>query len=698
MAFMRSLSEEDGLKPDVVCDADFKSINFNNSEYDSLDHSTGQSFLLLDANEHLHIATPELFCKKLKCPDAAKIKVVSIFGNTGDGKSHTMNHALFKGEEVFKTSPEQKSCTLGVYAAIQEDLGVLCLDTEGLLSTSSRNTKRMRMLLKILAISDIVIYRTRSERLHSDMYEFLGTASKAFCLHFSQALQSMSIPGATNLGPAVIIFHETKHTNPLENSVEESAEEKLRDCFNRFNYDIKAFSSLRYVGIQTSITETTDYNKLIAALRMELENTTVRSPRQPSVIFKAIRALNKKFAGEIIEKSINPFPEQYFTCPIYCDSCNRRCQRSMGHDGDNHLNSQPCQHQHQFENKVEICKSCYNNGREVVVIRKETWTYSIIDCPHCGEIARNWKYWGSTTDSSAVRSQTIHVWKDENVIAKGPIHSGQIMLDRVNYVYEAISNISSQPAGALKEWCADKVAPKYWKPNHEIINCSSCKKNFEKYGIRKHHCRGCGKGFCDACTQNRMPVPSRKWNEPVRVCNDCRQQLLKHPDKVPHSTNTSNDDTNLGIVQLSPEADVTARKCGETLYNTVSKVASVALECTKEIIKDSARPDYWIPDVEALQCSICKVPFGTAEELVSVHLNNNTLSPERMFTGGDCKRHHCRKCGQGICSKCSQSRQAVPERGWFDEVRVCDSCANDKLLTTCNLTNGTTGDIKSKTD
>lgn len=186
-------------------------------------------------------------------------------------------------------------------------------------------------------------------------------------------------------------------------AVEESAEEKLRDCFNRFNYDIKAFSSLRYVGIQTSITETTDYNKLIAALRMELENTTVRSPRQPSVIFKAIRALNKKFAGEIIEKSINPFPEQYFTCPIYCDSCNRRCQRSMGHDGDNHLNSQPCQHQHQFENKVDICKSCYNNGREVVVIRKETWTYIIIDCPHCGEIARNWKYWGSATDSSAVR-------------------------------------------------------------------------------------------------------------------------------------------------------------------------------------------------------------------------------------------------------------------------------------------------------
>lgn len=71
--------------------------------------------------------------------------------------------------------------------------------------------------LQILAISDIVIYRTRSERLHSDMYDFLGTASKAFCLHFSQALQTLAMQGSANLGPTVIVFHETRHTKPLEN-------------------------------------------------------------------------------------------------------------------------------------------------------------------------------------------------------------------------------------------------------------------------------------------------------------------------------------------------------------------------------------------------------------------------------------------------------------------------------------------------
>lgn len=70
------------------------------------------------------------------------------------------------------------------------------------------------LCLQILAISDIVVYRTRSERLHSDMYEFLGTASTAFCKHFTQALHTMG--KGSILGPAVIIFHETHYTKPLE--------------------------------------------------------------------------------------------------------------------------------------------------------------------------------------------------------------------------------------------------------------------------------------------------------------------------------------------------------------------------------------------------------------------------------------------------------------------------------------------------
>lgn len=80
------------------------------------------------------------------------MKVVSIFGNTGDGKSYTLNHALFNGDDIFRTSNEQDSCTLGVWAAFDPKLNVICLDTEGLLGSTRNKNQRMRLLLKVSVI------------------------------------------------------------------------------------------------------------------------------------------------------------------------------------------------------------------------------------------------------------------------------------------------------------------------------------------------------------------------------------------------------------------------------------------------------------------------------------------------------------------------------------------------------------------
>lgn len=188
---------------------DLKSINIHYEK----------SFLLLDGYEELRVNTHEIFAKRLGCALDSKMKVISIFGNTGDGKSHTMNHIFFDGEEIFRTSAAQDSCTLGVWAAYQPALGVLCIDTEGLLGATNNSDQRMRLLLKVLAISDIAIYRTRSERLHRDLFTFLGTASKAFYKHFSGALQSLGLPGpATSLGPAIFVFHETLNTQTIKSS------------------------------------------------------------------------------------------------------------------------------------------------------------------------------------------------------------------------------------------------------------------------------------------------------------------------------------------------------------------------------------------------------------------------------------------------------------------------------------------------
>lgn len=119
--------------------------------------------------------------------------------------------------------------------------------------------------------------------------------------------------------------------------------------------------------------------------------------------------MNLKFSGKICEKSINPFPEQYFTCGVHCDSCGERCERSMGHtlNGIAHRNENRCRYQHQYENKKFLCKMCHINGREVAVrittqttndtswfgLAKYAWSGSVIECPNCGEIFRARQYW-----------------------------------------------------------------------------------------------------------------------------------------------------------------------------------------------------------------------------------------------------------------------------------------------------------------
>lgn len=87
--------------------------------------------------------------ERLGCADVAGVKVLSIFGNTGDGKSHTLNHVLFDGETVFYTSKSPSSCTVGVWAAYNPTLSLIALDTEGLLGAAANQNQRMRLLLKV---------------------------------------------------------------------------------------------------------------------------------------------------------------------------------------------------------------------------------------------------------------------------------------------------------------------------------------------------------------------------------------------------------------------------------------------------------------------------------------------------------------------------------------------------------------------
>uniref|UniRef100_A0A3B5AKG0 Zinc finger FYVE domain-containing protein 1-like n=1 Tax=Stegastes partitus TaxID=144197 RepID=A0A3B5AKG0_9TELE len=577
-----------------------------------------RSFLLVDEQENLQVKLAN-FVERLGCADVAGVKVLSIFGNTGDGKSHTLNHILFGGESVFYTSKSPSSCTVGVWAAYNPSLSLVALDTEGLLGAAANQNQRMRLLLKVLAVSDIVVYRTRAERLHNDMFHFLSSASGAYLRHFTPELRALSsrcgldVP-LSSLGPAVIVFQETTHTQLLgqDSKVPGHADTLLQKRFHDLNLGTEAFSSVQYVGTQT-ITPPTEYSRLLEAVEQQVKNTHTRSPRQPGIVFHALEALSERFCGELSEDKMTLysfFPDEYFTCSAVCLSCNIRCKNGMNHLRDRvpHMADGLCQYAHQFNNKVLICKRCYEGGREVIVVPKTSastdnpwfglakyaWSGYVLECGSCGVIYRSRQYWMGNQDpeSGVVRSEVKHVWEGSDTFLTNHQNAAQRVLDGMNYMIQSVSEYGTGPTKAVTAWLTDQVAPPYWRPNAEI---TVSMKNFK----------------------------------------------MQHDPKTVYRR--------AGLCKVEPRGLI-ARKVTEVAQSTLDMVTT-AVDYPLCFVKDVARPDYWVPDQNITQCHQCSKTFTAAMS-----------------------KHHCRACGQGVCGPCSTHSRPVPSRGWDHPVRVCDSC------------------------
>ncbi|TWW69027.1 zinc finger FYVE domain-containing protein 1 [Takifugu flavidus] len=624
------------------------------------------SFRLVDEREEMQVKDEEEFVSRLGCNPTELLKVVSIFGNTGEGKSHTLNHTFFLGREVFTTSPTQESCTVGVWAAMDPVHHVVVIDTEGLLGAGANQGQRTRLLLKVLAVSDVVIYRTHADRLHDDLFKFLGDASDAYLKHFAKELKAttarcgLDVPLST-LGPAVIIFHETVHTKLLgSDKPAESTDRLLQERFRKLGLFPEAFSSIQYRGTRT-YNPPTDFSGLLRSLEQQLDNNTTRSPRAACVIYKALQALSESFSGDIPDEHISSnsfFPDEYFTCSSICLSCGSGCKKSMNHlkEGLDHEAKHRCRYTAQYDNRIYTCKACYEKGKEVIVVPKTTassdspwfglaiyaWSGYVIECPNCAVIYRSRQYWYGNQDpvETVVRTEIQHVWPGSDGFLKDNNNAAQRLLDGVKYISQSVSELSVKPAKAVTSWLTDQIAPAYWKPNSLILKCHKCGEEFQPNDT-KHHCRACGEGFCDSCSSKTRPVPERGWGlAPVRVCDACF-----HNRGIP---------TELLDAALEEEGGtLIARKVGEAVQNTLGAVVG-AIDIPLGLVKDAARPAYWVPDQDIHSCNECQREF----------------SPRLSI-------HHCRACGQGVCGDCSQGRRAVPSRGWDHTVRVCNSC-NEK--------------------
>uniref|UniRef100_A0A9L0IF76 Zinc finger FYVE-type containing 21 n=2 Tax=Equus asinus TaxID=9793 RepID=A0A9L0IF76_EQUAS len=66
-----------------------------------------------------------------------------------------------------------------------------------------------------------------------------------------------------------------------------------------------------------------------------------------------------------------------------------------------------------------------------------------------------------------------------------------------------------------------------WVPDKECPRCMQCDTKFD-FLTRKHHCRRCGRCFCDKCCSQKVPLRRMCFVDPVRQCAECA--LVSHKE------------------------------------------------------------------------------------------------------------------------------------------------------------------------
>ncbi|KAJ1821318.1 Vacuolar protein-sorting-associated protein 27, partial [Coemansia sp. RSA 2598] len=111
-------------------------------------------------------------------------------------------------------------------------------------------------------------------------------------------------------------------------------------------------------------------------------------------------------------------------------------------------------------------------------------------------------------------------------------------LKRSGYSFPKLDVVSS---GAMIE----TASPPEWEDSPV---CQRCRTQFT-FTNRKHHCRHCGKCFCNDCSSNTTAIPKFGLYDPVRVCHGCYLRLKKivsEPDNASLSIGQSGFGTQSG--------------------------------------------------------------------------------------------------------------------------------------------------------
>ncbi|XP_077587503.1 zinc finger FYVE domain-containing protein 21 isoform X1 [Stigmatopora nigra] len=68
-----------------------------------------------------------------------------------------------------------------------------------------------------------------------------------------------------------------------------------------------------------------------------------------------------------------------------------------------------------------------------------------------------------------------------------------------------------------------------WVPDKDCPRCMQCDTKFD-FIKRRHHCRRCGRCFCDKCCSKKVALPRMSFVDPVRQCTQCCLLSQKEAD------------------------------------------------------------------------------------------------------------------------------------------------------------------------
>eukprot|EP00667_Euglena_gracilis_P020246 EG_transcript_21880 len=224
--------------------------------------------------------------------------------------------------------------------------------------------------------------------------------------------------------------------------------------------------------------------------------------------------------------------------------------------------------------------------------------------------------------------------------------------------------VEESTSAASEQKVPKSCAQPTWTRDELVHFCGCCQKEFGLL-IRKHHCRYCGKVFCDECTRFRAKIPHMGIHDMVRICEYCRQE---------------------GVGLIGPaswQRDSEAKACegcAKPFWGPMAKLTKYhCCYCGKVFCEDCTR---WYAKIVSLGydkehvrvCGVCKDRPDTFSGLYEWQRNADHTDCNQChapFTT-TVRRHHCRGCGRIFCGKCLPGKALFP--GTPKPQKVCSDC------------------------